>query len=108
MSRMYKGWTSMREVSGWWGRVGSWRWVIPAITTQAAVLCLQQVTETDSIHRIWQNSHWQQFGTTHIPNNADHRLHSPCTTPSWFDMVGKKLSVKINMAIYSHVLGVPG
>ena len=34
---------------GWWGRVSSWRQVIPSTRNQATVLCLQYVTETDTI-----------------------------------------------------------
>ena len=43
----YKKWAG-----GGLGWVGSQRWVISSISTQRAVLCLQSVTETESIHRI--------------------------------------------------------
>ena len=54
-----------RERDGWWGYMGSLRKVIPSIRTLTAVLCLQHVTEADSI-RISRDSHLQQPGTTHI------------------------------------------
>ena len=43
--------------------MGSWRWAIPSIGTQAVVLCPQQVTKTDTVHRIGQDGCWEQFGT---------------------------------------------
>ena len=76
-----------------------------SIKTQTTVLYLQYMTETDSIHRIGWDSRWQQSGTTYILINAIHWLHRPCSTPWWFDRVSKKLSVKVDFAIYNHVLG---
>ena len=51
---------------------------------------------------------WQQFGTTHILINTFQWLHRPCSAPLWFDSVGKRLSVKPDLAIYNHMLGVSG
>ena len=46
--------------------MGSRRRVKPSIRTQTAVLCLQYVTEGDSIHRKGRDSCWQQSGTSHV------------------------------------------
>ena len=45
------------------------------------VLCLQYVTEADSIHGISRDSHWQQSGATHILINAFHWPQRPCSAP---------------------------
>ena len=55
-----------------------------------------------------RDSCWQQFDMTHILNNAVHWLHKLCSAPLWFDMVGKMLSIKAHLAIYSHVVGMSG
>ena len=56
------------------GRVGSWRRVIPSIGTEAVVLCPQQVTRTDIIHRV---GHWQQLA----PHASLLKPHSGPTGP---------------------------
>ena len=99
---------TFKRWSGQQRRVGSQRQVIFSISAQIAVLCLQWVTETDTVYRlmIGQNSCWQHFGTTHILNTTVHWFHRPCSALSWFDMVSKEPSVKADLAIYSHVLGM--
>ena len=77
----YKGWVGGRGWGGGWDRVGNRRRVISSTRTQAAVPCLQQVTETDSIHGISRDSRWQQSGTTHILINAIHWPQRPCSAP---------------------------
>ena len=72
---------------------------------QTAVLCLQKVTETDSIHRISQDSHWQQSGTTHILINVIHWPQRLCSSPWWFDRDGKRPSVKADLAMCLLFLG---
>ena len=94
------------RVGGGGGWVSSWRRVIPFIRIQTAVLCLQLVPERDSIHRTGQDSHWQQFGTTHILINAIHWPHRPYSAPQWFDRVDNKPSVKADLTIYSYVFGI--
>ena len=49
----------------------------------------------------------RSLGTTWIPINASQWQHRPCSAPSWFDRVSKKLSEK-RLAIYGHILGVFG
>ena len=73
---------------------------------EAAVLCIQYVTETDRTQRISRDSCWQQFDTTCILINVVHFLNRPCNAPSWFDKVGKKPSVRADLVIFSHMLCV--
>ena len=40
------------------------------------------------------------------PQNRSNWPHKPCSVPLWFDRVSKKLSVKADLTIYSHVFGV--
>ena len=47
--------------------------------------------------------HWQQSDTTSIQISAPQWLHRPCNTPRQFYRVHKKLSVKADLAIYSHI-----
>ena len=60
-----------------WGRVGSQRWAKATILTQRAVLCLQCVTQTDTIHKGGQDLHEEHFDTPCSPINAphDHEMH---------------------------------
>ena len=66
-----------RAADGWGGGGGGW--VKAAIQTQRAVLCLQCVTQTDTIHKGGQDWREEQPGTPCSPNNApqDHEMH-PC------------------------------
>ena len=59
------------------GRVGSRRQVKATIQTQRVVLCLQYVTQTDTIHKGGQDWREKQFGTPCSPINAtpDHVMH---------------------------------
>ena len=51
---------------------------------------------------------WQQFGTQPILISASQWPHRPCNAPTWFYRVGKKPSVKADLAIYSHADDVFG
>ena len=55
---------------GWWGRAGSCRQVKAPIRTQRAVLCIQYVTLTDTIHKGGQDCRVEQLGTPCSPINA--------------------------------------
>ena len=57
--------------------MGSPTWVKSTIQTQKAVLCLQCVTQTDSIHKGGQDWREEQFGTPCNPINAtqEHEMH---------------------------------
>ena len=59
------------------GWVGSQRRVKATIQTQRAVLCLQCVTQTDTIHKGGQDWREEQPGTPCSPINAprDHEMH---------------------------------
>ena len=59
-------------------------------------------------HRIDQDSHWQQFGTQPNLISAPQWENRPCNAPIQFYRVGKKLSVKADLAIYSHAVDVCG
>ena len=62
---------------GRWGRVGSRRRVKATTQTQRAVLCLQFVAQTDTIHKGGQDWREEQPGTPYSPINApqDHEMH---------------------------------
>ena len=61
-----------------------------------------------TIHRIDQDGHWQQLGTSPIVISAPQWPHRPCNAPRWFYRVGKEPSVKADLAIYSHIVDVSG
>ena len=61
-----------------------------------------------TIHRIGWDRHWQQFNTTQILISALQWLHRPYNAARWFYRVGKKPSVKADLATYSHVVDVSG
>ena len=65
-------------------------------------------SQWQSIHRISQDSCWQQSGTTHILINGIYRSQRPCSALWWFDRDSKRPSVKADLAIYSYVLSVSG
>ena len=73
----------------------------PAIRVQTIVLCSQQMTGMYTNHRIDRDGHWQQFGTQPILISTPQWACWPCNAPTWFYMVGKKPSVKADLAIYS-------
>ena len=72
------------------------------------MLCLQQATKTETVHRLGQDGRWQKFGTPCILIKAPQWLHRPCSASLWIDRVDKKPSVKADLAIYSHVIGMSG
>ena len=61
-----------------------------------------------TIHRRDQDGHWQQFGTTPILISAPQWSHMHCNGLMQLDRVGKKLSVKADLVIYSHVADISG
>ena len=84
--------------------MGSRRWIKATIQTQRAELCLQYVTQTDTIRKVGQDWREEQPGVLCSLINAaqDHEMHSD----SWFHSIDKKSSVKADLAIYCLVLGV--
>ena len=95
----------------WGGGGGGWasrRWTLPAIRLQTVVLCSLQMTGMYTNHKTDQDGHWQQFGTQPFLINAPQLAIRPCNAPSWFYRVGKKPSVKADLAIYSHTLEFSG
>ena len=93
-----------KEVGGW----TSQRQALPAIRPQTVVLCSQQMAGMYTNHRIHQDSHWQQPGTQPILISAPQWANKPCNAPTQFYRVGKKPSVKADLAIYSHAVCVGG
>ena len=81
--------------------MGIQRWVIPSFRQQAAVLCVASDRNGHN-PQIGQHSRWQ-LNTSQILNNAIHWLHKPCSTPTWFDRLSKKPSVKANLAIHVYL-----
>ena len=77
-----------------------------AIRPQTVVLCSQQMTGMYTNHRIDQDGHWQQFGTQPILISAPQWANRPCNAPTWLYRVGKKLSMKADLAIYSQAVDV--
>ena len=57
-------------------------------------------------HRIDRDGHWQEFCTLLILISALQWPHRLCNAPMRFYRVGKKLFVKADLAIYSHVADV--
>ena len=57
-------------------------------------------------HRIDQDGHWQQFGTQPILISPPQLACWPCNALTWFYTVGKKPSVKADLAIYSQAVDV--
>ena len=73
---------------------------------QTVVLCPQQTTGMYTNNRIDRDGHWQQFGTQPILISAPQWANRPCNAPTRFYRVGKKPSVKADLAIYSHAVDV--
>ena len=69
-------------------------------------MCSQRGTETATVNLVGRDGRWQQFDTPCSPISAPQWLHRPCSGPSWFYRVGKRPSVKADLAIYSPVSGV--
>ena len=102
---VYKG------VGGGGGGGGGWasrRQAFPAIRLQTVVLCSQQTTGMYTNHRIDRDGHWQQFGTQPILISAPWWANRPCNAPTRFYRIGKKPSVKADLAIYSQAVDVRG
>ena len=59
-------------------------------------------------NRMDQDGHWQQFGTQPILIRAPQGACWPCNAPTRSYTVGKKLSVKADLAIYSQAVDVRG
>ena len=90
---------------GWWA---SQRRVLPAIRPQTLVLCPQQTTGMYTNHKIDRDGHWQQFDTQTILISAPQLANRPCNVLTQFYKVSKKLSVKADLDVYSHTVGVRG
>ena len=90
------------------GRLASQRRTLPAVRPQRVALCPQQMTGMYTNHRIDQDGHWQQLGAQPILISASQWANRPCNAPTRFYRVGKKLSVKAVLAIYSHAVDVGG
>ena len=93
---------------GWWGWVASRRQENTAIRAQTIVLCFQQTTGMCTNHRIDQDGHWQQFGIQPILISSPLWACWLCKTPTRSYTVGKKPSVKADLAIYSQAFDVRG
>ena len=55
-----------------------------------------------------RDGHWQQFGTQPILISAPQWACWPCNAPTRFYTVGKKPSVKVDLAIYCQAVDVRG
>ena len=96
------GWMGGRGVGGGGGEWASWRRAYPAIRPQTVVLCSQQKISMYTNHRINRDGHWQQSGTQPILISALQGPNKTCNAPARLHRVGKKSSVKADLAIYSH------
>ena len=84
--------------------MGSRRRVKPSMGTGTEPLCLQLNTETATVYLSGQDDHWQQLDTTCSLISVSHAL-APYG-PSWIYRVRKMLLVKVDLAIFSPVIGV--
>ena len=57
---------------------------------------------------VGRDSRQQQFETPSSLISAHQWPHRPCSGPSWFYRVSKRLPVKADLAIYSPITGVSG
>ena len=74
----------------------------PIAKIQAVVLCPQQVTRTDTLHRERRHGRWQQFGTPCILIKAPQWSHRPLKCA----LAGRqKPSVKADLTTYTYVIG---
>ena len=99
----------MSCIGGGVGGGGGWasrRWVLFAIRAPTVVLSPQQVTDMYTNHRMGQDGHCQQFDTTPTLISAPQWPHRPCNAPMRLYTVGKKPSVKADLAMYSHTVDV--
>ena len=63
---------------------------------------------TKSTWYIDWDGHWWQFGTPLILISVPQWLYRSCNAPMQYCRVGKKLSVKADRTIYSHIVDVSG
>ena len=59
-------------------------------------------------HKKDQDGHWQQFGTQPILISAPQWPHRSYNAPALFYRIGKKPSVKADLAIYNHIVDASG
>ena len=59
-------------------------------------------------YRIVRDGHWQQAGTQPILISAPQWPNTTCNALTWPYRVGKKLSVKADLPIYSHAVDASG
>ena len=88
---------------GWWGGGGQWA----SRKQETVVLCSQKMRMYTN-HKIDQDGHWQQSDTQTILISAPQWSNRTCNAPTWPYRVGKKLSVKADLAIYSHTADAAG
>ena len=81
---------------------------LPAIKPQTVVLCSQYAVGMYTNQWIGRDGHWQQSFAQPILISAPQWLNRPCNATMWFYSVGKKPSVKVDLAIYSHVVDASG
>ena len=103
---LIRGWVGGWGVGGGGSRWSSQRQAFPAIRPQTVVLCPQQTTGMYTNRKIDQDSHWQQSRTQPILISAPQWTNRPCNAPTQPYRVGKKPSVKADLAIYSHAVYV--
>ena len=88
---------------------GGWasqRQVLPAIRALTVMLSPQQVTDMHTTHRMGRDGHYRQFDTIPSLISATQWPHKPCNTPMRLYRIGKMLSVKADLAMYSHTVDV--
>ena len=90
------------------GGLASQRWAFSAIGPQTVVLCSQQTTGMHTNHKRDRDGHWQQSDTQPILISVPQWPNRTCNAPTWPYSVGKKLSVKADVAIYSYTVDVAG
>ena len=79
--------------------------------TQAAKLFVQYLTETATMgpdNSTGRGGCWVQFGTSCRLINASQVPHRLRCDSSWLGRVGKKPSLKADLAIYSYIVTVSG
>ena len=89
---------------GW----ASQRQALPVIRLETVMLCSQQTSRMYTNHRIDPDSHWRQSGTQPILISAPQWPNRTYNAPTWPYRVGKKPSVKEDLAIYSHAVDAAG
>ena len=103
----YKG-VGAWERAGWWGAGGQAEGGPSLPLGHIEWCCALNRQQGCTNHKIDWYGHWQQFGTQPILISAPHWANRPCNAPSRFYGVGKKPSVKADLAIYSHAVDVRG